>query len=43
MALVPSPVPTLPFELKNGLLLILCVLGLGKMLYDTLFFDHYRP
>jgi hypothetical protein len=43
LSLLPSPTEALPLGIKNGLLGIAGVLYFGKVLYDTLFFDHYRP
>jgi hypothetical protein len=43
LALLPSPSEYLPLRLKNGLVGIFAVLCLGKILYDTLFYDRYRP
>ena len=43
LVLIPSPVSTLSFEMKNGAVLIVSVLYVGKLLYDTLFYDHYLP
>jgi len=43
MVLLPSPFNALSLFLKNGLVVIFTVLYTGKMLYDTLFYDHYRP
>jgi hypothetical protein len=42
-ALLPSPSEAVPLRLKNGLVGICAVLGLGKILYDTLFYDRYWP
>jgi len=41
--LLPSPSEAVPLRLKNGLVGIFAVLGLGKILYDTLFYDRYQP
>jgi hypothetical protein len=41
--LLPSPSESMPLRLKNGLLSIVAVLYIGKSLYDTLFYDRYRP
>lgn len=43
LALLPSPTEAIPLRLKNGLVGIIAVLYIGKTLYDTLFYDHYRP
>ena len=43
VALLPSPSESIPLRLKNGLIGIGVVLYIGKMLYDTLFFDRYQP
>lgn len=43
LALLPSPTEAVPLRLKNGLVGIFAVLGLGKILYDTLFYDRYQP
>jgi hypothetical protein len=43
MVLLPSPFSALSLFLKNGLVVIFTVFYTGKMLYDTLFYDHYRP
>jgi hypothetical protein len=42
-ALLPSPTDAVPMRLKNGLVGIGVVLGFGKLLYDTLFFERYQP
>ena len=41
LALAPSPSGAISFQLKNGLLGIACVLYVGKLLYDSLFYDRY--
>jgi hypothetical protein len=43
LMLLPSPSEAMPLRLKNGLLSIVAVLYIGKSLYDTLFYDRYRP
>lgn len=43
LALLPSPSEAIPLRLKNGLLVICGVLYIGKLLYDTLFYDRYQP
>ncbi len=43
LALLPSPTDDVPLRLKNGLVGLLAILFLGKLLYDTLFFDRYQP
>ena len=43
LMLLPSPVGSLSFAMKNGIVVIATVLYLGKLLYDTLFYDHYVP
>lgn len=43
LALLPSPTEAIPLRLKNGLVGVIAVLYIGKTLYDTLFYDHYRP
>ena len=43
LALLPSPTEAVPLRLKNGLVGVCAVLGLGKILYDTFFFDRYWP
>jgi hypothetical protein len=43
LTLLPSPTESVPLRLKNGLVSIFGVLYLGKMLYDSLFYDRYRP
>lgn len=43
LSFLPSPTEAIPLRLKNGLIGICVVLYLGKMLYDTLFFDRFRP
>jgi hypothetical protein len=43
MVLVPGPVGALSYDMKNGAVVIATVLYLGKLLYDTLFYDHYVP
>jgi hypothetical protein len=42
LAILPSPTESVPLCLKNGLVGIAGVLYIGKLLYDTLFFDRYR-
>lgn len=43
LMLLPSPTEAVPLRLKNGLVGVFAVLGLGKILYDTLFYDRYQP
>ena len=43
LALLPSPSESIPLRLKNGIIGVCAVLGLGKILYDTLFYDRYQP
>jgi hypothetical protein len=43
LTLLPSPTEAIPLRLKNGIVGIVAVLSLGKLLYDSLFFDRYRP
>ncbi len=43
LGLLPSPSARLSDAAKNATVVFLFVAGLGKTLYDTLFFDHYRP
>jgi hypothetical protein len=43
LILLPGPVGALSFEMKNGMVVVITVLYAGKLLYDTLFFDHYVP
>jgi len=43
LMLLPSPTESLSLRLKNGLLGVVAVLFVGKSLYDTLFYDRYRP
>jgi hypothetical protein len=43
LTLLPSPTRAVPLRLKNGLIGIMTVLYIGKMLYDTLFYDRYSP
>ena len=43
LSLLPSPSETVPLRLKNGIVGIIALLYVGKMLYDTLFYDRYRP
>jgi hypothetical protein len=43
LTLLPSPTESVPLRLKNGLVGIFGVLYVGKMLYDSLFYDRYRP
>ncbi len=43
LALLPSPTPAIPLRLKNGLVGVFAVLMIGKTLYDSLFYDRYRP
>ena len=41
LALLPSPTEAVPIRLKNGIVGICAVLFVGKLLYDTLFYDRY--
>lgn len=43
LSLLPSPTETMPLRLKNGIVGVATLLYIGKMLYDTLFYDRYRP
>jgi hypothetical protein len=43
LALLPSPSSALPLPIKNTLVVVVAILYSGKLLYDTLFFDRYRP
>lgn len=43
LALLPSPSAALPLPLKNSVVVILAIIYSGKLLYDTLFFDRFRP
>lgn len=40
---LPWELPTWVYEARTGLAVALLVCFLGKLLYDTLFYDHYRP
>lgn len=42
VALLPSPTEAVPLRAKNGLVGLVVILGIGKLLYDTLFYDHYQ-
>ena len=42
LALLPSPSESVPLRLKNGLVGMAVVLGIGKLLYDTLFYDRFQ-
>jgi hypothetical protein len=41
LELLPSPTEHVPLRLKNGIVGIVAVLYIGKILYDTLFYDRY--
>ena len=43
LALLPSPTEAVPLRLKNGLIGVAVVLYIGKLLYDSLFYDRYQP
>ena len=43
LILLPGPVGALSFEMKNGMVVVITVLYAGKLLYDTLFYDHFVP
>jgi hypothetical protein len=43
LSLLPSPTESVPLRLKNGIVGIVALLYVGKMLYDTLFYDRYQP
>lgn len=38
---LPSPTATFPVGVRNAVLTFVAVAGIGKILYDTLFFDHF--
>jgi hypothetical protein len=40
---IELPLLTAYLPLKNVLVCLVAVLLVGKTLFDTLFFDHYRP
>lgn len=43
LCLLPVP-PAQPYQRAyNGLIAFVLIGGLGKILYDTLFYDHYHP
>jgi hypothetical protein len=41
LALLPSPSEAIPLRLKNGMVGVVAVLYIGKLLYDSLFYDRY--
>ena len=41
--LIPLPSLDELFPLKNVLISLAAVIAAGKLLYDTLFFDHFQP
>ncbi len=41
LALLPSPSEAIPLRLKNGIVGVVAVLYIGKLLYDSLFYDRY--
>jgi len=43
LLMLPSPTERMPVRLKNGIVVALGILGIGKILYDTLYYDRYRP
>ncbi len=45
LMLLPLPLPAHPRAelVKNGVVVFLLVTYLGKLLYDTLFYDRYWP
>ena len=42
LTLLPSPTEHIPLRLKNGIVGVLAVLGIGKIMYDSLFYDRYQ-
>ena len=43
VSLLPSPSMAVPLRAKNGIVAIVALLYTGKLLYDTLFYDRFRP
>jgi hypothetical protein len=43
VSFLPSPTEAVPLRLKNGIVGVIVVLGIGKILYDSLFYDRYQP
>ena len=43
LVLLPSPAGVASLLVKDGIVVIGAVFYTGKLLYDTLFYDHYRP
>jgi hypothetical protein len=43
LMLAPIPVGNETLGVHDGVLTVVFVLGIGKILYDTLFYDHFRP
>ncbi|MEP6755246.1 MAG: hypothetical protein ABJA67_07085 [Chthonomonadales bacterium] len=41
IALLPSPADSVSVQVKNGIVGITCVLYIGKLLYDSLYYDRY--
>jgi hypothetical protein len=41
LEMLPTPTEHIPLRLKNGIVGIVAVLYIGKLLYDTLFYDRY--
>jgi len=40
---IPAPAPAWLPEWHVPIVVVLLVCYIGKLLYDTLFYDHYRP
>jgi len=43
LAFMPWGGPLGPMRVKHAVLTFLAVVGLGKILFDTFYYDRYRP
>jgi hypothetical protein len=43
LALAPVPTGVCPVGAHHAALVFVAIAGMGKILYDTLFYDHYWP
>ncbi|MGC8668928.1 MAG: hypothetical protein ACP5VE_12515 [Chthonomonadales bacterium] len=43
LALAPVPSDAAPVGARHAVVAFAAVAGVGKILYDTLFYDHYWP
>ena len=43
ISLLQSPSISVPLRAKNGIVAVVALLYTGKLLYDTLFYDRFRP